>query len=118
MSEALIKQLRDQLATYTGAGYKGDPNCCTMTVFAGDAEVLIEYEFTMGEEAKTNGPPERCYEGTSDEVAICGALINGEWVDPEDVFAPALIEKWEQAIIDSEYEAVEDQRSARQDYED
>jgi hypothetical protein len=106
-----IRKLCDELATYTGEGYKPSAGTDTMEVFAEDASFLIEFEFSPGTESKTSGPPEDCYEGDPTEVGICAALVNGEWVDPVNVFKESVLEKWEQDIIDAYQDSVENQRA-------
>ena len=78
----------------------------------GDATVPVEYEYEAGEESRTYGPPENCYEGSPETLTILGVFIAGVWCDPSDVVPESVIEGWEQALID---QMADDRRSAQED---
>ena len=78
----------------------------------GDATVPVEYEYEAGEESRTYGPPEDCYEGSPETLTILGVFIAGVWCDPADVVPASVIEGWEQALID---QMEDDRRSAQDD---
>lgn len=122
MSDAVIKLLAAQveqleaelvkrhveLAGFTGKGYKASAGCGTMTVFSGDCEYLIEYEYDPGEPSQTSGPPERCHEGVAENAVITGVLVNGGWFEPSEAgFRDDVIEAWVQKAIDMEIESAE-----------
>lgn len=101
--------IRSLCSKFVGEGAKPQPGCNFLTAVAGDARVLVEYEYEPGESAITSGPPERCREGQPASVAIIQALVNGSWCDPTDVFAAPLLERWAEQIADSEDEVARDQ---------
>jgi hypothetical protein len=73
--------------------------CQFLRVSLGNGEAVIEYEYSPGKPGRISGPPEDCYEDEPEELAVIQVLVNGAWVDA-DLFAPAVIEQWEQAIRD------------------
>ena len=85
-----------------------------ITLNMGDAEVLIEYEYTPGEESFISGPPENCYEGSPEELAILGVFVNAVWCDPNDFASAKQIELWEQSILSHIAEQIEEQRADAQ----
>lgn len=90
-----------ELDRLTGVNDTPQPGCAITSVEMGDARVLVEYEYTAGERAVHEGP--LAGPGYQPSVVIIrAALVNGEWVNAEDYFAPSLIESWEQAVIDGE----------------
>ena len=42
-----------------------------------DAECVVGYSYTEGEDSQTSGPPENCHEGAPDELEISEVWING-----------------------------------------
>lgn len=107
-------------AQYTGDGAKPQAGCVFYTAIAGDANVLLEYEYSPGEAEQTSGPPERCHEGSPASVYIGQALVNGAWCDPTDVFREELIERWMEKIAEFEDEQARDARESdeRSRYDD
>ena len=99
--------VRDLCLQYTGDGAKSQAGCKFAGLIAGDAPVLVEYEYEPGEASQTSGPPERCYEGSPASVAIIQALVNGAFCDPTDVFSEAVLARWQEEI-----EAIEDEAHA------
>lgn len=104
--QAQIKTLCAELATLAGADYK--PAGLIETMFMGDAEAPVEFEYEPGEEAQIFGPPERCHEGYAEQITILNVLINGVWTDPTDVVAPELIERWTQEAAQTLHDKARD----------
>lgn len=119
--EAELTKLTVELAGYTGRGYKASQGCGTMTVYCGDAEYLIEYEYDPGEAPCYNVDSPGVGPGTSANAVITGVLVNGGWFDPSAAgFRDDVIESWVQAAIDSEQASAEDDRAGyeRDRYDD
>jgi hypothetical protein len=95
-----LRTAKDELARYTGKHAKPQAGCTLMTVTLAEATVLIEYEYTAGEEGSMNPDSPRFGPGYPASVAVIQALVNGEWVDPADCFSEAVIERWEQSILE------------------
>lgn len=89
----------DDLARFRGVGAKPQAGCQFIRLDMGSTEVLIEYEYEAGEESFISGPPEDCYEGSPEELNICGVLINGDWCDPTEFASETQIEVWKSAIL-------------------
>jgi hypothetical protein len=108
----LQAKIRSLYAEYEGEGIKPAAGCDYATMFAGDTEVKVEYSFEPGEDAIYDLNSPMCGPGCGPACYIGAALVNGEWVNPDDVFAPSLIERWQEKIIEdrqqSDREALED----------
>ena len=93
-----IRKLCDALGRFQQTP-KDDP---FIEVRAADAPITLTYEFDPGQRGQLYGPPERCWEEIAPSVYLNAALVNGEWIDPRDVFLPKIIEAWEQSVINME----------------
>ena len=111
---ALQASLRDTYVKFTGIGQRPQRGCAFFTATAGDASVLIEYEYSPPEAPVYSLDSPMCGPGCPAEVSIIQALVNGAWCDPNDVFPESLIEKWAEQIAESEAESI---ASAREEYE-
>ena len=104
--EAELTKALTELSEATGKGYKPPPGCGLITLYAGDAELLCEYEYEAGEPSKTYGPPESCYEGNPPNAVITQVLVQG-WCEPTDILSDVLIGRLTDKIIESELESAE-----------
>lgn len=107
---ALEQALRNVYAEFTGVGMKPQAGCAFFCATAGDATILLEYEYQPGEEPVYNLDSPMCGPGYGETVSIIQALVNGRWCVPEDVFAESLIERWAEQIAESEAESAVSQR--------
>lgn len=109
--------LADALALvdeYLGTHAVAQSGCDFFIVDCGGYDLKLEYEFDPGEDACYDVESPGVGPGSEAGVSILGALVNGRWIDVDGVFAPELIERWQQQILDSEIEVASDQR---EDYE-
>jgi len=100
----------EELAGYTGTNSKPQPGCAFFTAVAGDATVLLEYEYEPGESAVHDLNSPMCGPGCDATVSIIQALVNCAWCDPTDVFSEYLLEIWAEQIAESEADVARDQR--------
>jgi hypothetical protein len=99
----LTAELRGALAridVFTGIGAKPQMGCFLTTVTAGEAEVMVECEYEAGSPGRTYGEPDDCYPEEPESLSIIQALVNGQWIDPEDYFADSVIEAWRVEILE------------------
>ena len=99
----LTGELRTRIAELDhlkGVNAKPQAGCGIVPVEMGKARVLVEFEMEPGERPVYDVESPVCGPGCGPTVAIVRALVNGEWVDPEDYFADTLIAKWEQQVLD------------------
>lgn len=113
---ACASQIANRLDHINGIGHKAQDGCALVTLSLGDAEVLVEYEYTEGEDSQTSGPPELCHEGSPEEITLIGVLCNGQWIDA-DRFSDAQIARWMQDITDREQAVRDDQQADRAERE-
>lgn len=98
----LLREKCAELATFTeGNGRAYGPRA---VVFAGDAEVLVEFDFVAGEEPNYDVESPGVGPGRSPALLIERALVNGAWIDPLDVFDAKLVEQWEQTLLEQQLE--------------
>ena len=107
---AEAQALARELALLKGYGHQPQAGCDHTRLPLADTEVLIEYEYEAGEDAKLSGPPENCYEGSPEALTILQVFVNGMWCDPSEFASEKLIEQWEQSILDGIADDIEDQR--------
>lgn len=99
----LLREKCAELATFTeGDGRAYGPRA---VVCAGDAEVLVEFDFVAGEEPNYNVESPGVGPGCPPSLLIQRALVNGEWIDPRDAFDEGVIERWEQRLLEQQLEA-------------
>lgn len=94
-----------ELCRLNGGGLKPQPGCKLALLALGDTEAWVEYEYSPGRagvHTLPNGDPG--FPDDPAELAVLNVLVNGRMVDA-DLFAPAVLEQWEQAITDIEADA-------------
>lgn len=74
-----------------------------------DTDVLVGFDYTPGEESRTYGPPEDCYEGSPEELEVCEVWING--VD----IAAVILERVAEQLTSAALEAVHAQQADARD---
>jgi hypothetical protein len=92
--ETSIRALTAQINELQGIGAKPQLGCHFREVSLGDLTVNIEFEFEGGE------PQTHDHPGCEASVTILQVFLNGCWVDPADFVSPAVIERWEQEILE------------------
>ena len=95
-----------ELQRLRGVGLSPRPGCKLAEMILGEATVMVEYEYSPGRpgvHTLRNGDPG--YPDEPAELALLNVLINGCMCDVQDVIPPAVIERWEQQIYESEAEA-------------
>jgi hypothetical protein len=107
--QGYIRTLGDKLDRLEGVSGR-EPDCAYETVYAEDAPILMEYEYTPGEAACFNVESPEVGPGTSPSVELGRCLISGEWISPLDVFTPKLIDLWVQQILGSEIDSAREER--------
>ena len=112
--------VRSLCARFTGAGAKPQRGCAFAAMTAGDATVLVEYEYQPAEAANLNLESPMCGPGCEANVSILQALVNGEWCDPYDVFDASLIVRWGEKIAEAEAEQAREAKEPpeRERYDD
>jgi hypothetical protein len=91
-----------ELQRLQGHGLKPQAGCLIAEMALGDSAAMVEYEYEPGQRGcmyQRNGDP-----GYPDEPAnvnIVSVLVNGRMVDADN-FADAVLEKWVEAILDSD----------------
>lgn len=101
----LTHELAQIKAQYLGTGQRPQSGCRFSTVCAAEAEVLVEYEFTRAEEPRYDADKPGVGPGHDAELTVIQALINGQWIDPRDVFADSVVDAWEQRLMEEQMEA-------------
>lgn len=94
---------------------KRDPAMGYLQVFCDelDCDVLVGYDYTPGEDSPTWGPPEHCYEGSPEELAVCEVWLNGADI------AAVLLERVAQQLTDAALAGVHAQQErARAEYDE
>jgi hypothetical protein len=99
-----------ELARWQGKGLKPQRGCAFARLSLGDAEVLVEYEYTPGEPPVYNLDSPMCGPGCGPEVAILNVLINGEMCDAEDVIPEHVLDRWRDELIETEDQVARDQK--------
>ena len=84
----------------------------TATVNLGDAEVRVEYEYQAGEESNYDSASPGVGPGRDASLTIIQVLVNGIWVDPNDIISTMQIERWKQKILDDKAKAMRDTEGA------
>ena len=106
-----------ELQRLQGVDLKPQPGCRIVEMALGDSTVMVEYEYSPGRpgvHTLRNGDPG--YPDEPAELAVLNVLVNGCMVDASECIAPAVIERWEQQIIDAEIETAQDYDD-RDDYD-
>jgi hypothetical protein len=96
-----LAEFRGELHDNTNARYR---------LNLGDTECDVEYEYEAGEDEITSGPADNWHPGSPESVTILGVFVNGMWVEP-DLFAPNVIDDWEQTIIERLHDEAEGDRA-------
>jgi hypothetical protein len=109
----LQAKIRSLCQRYEGEGVKPAKGCDHSIVYAGDAPIRVEWEYEAGEPAVWSLDSPMCGPGSPAAVYIGSALVNGEWVNPEDVFAESLIERWRDELLEGRQQ---EERQAIEDY--
>lgn len=86
--------LARELALLQGFGHTPQSGCTLRHLTLDDAEVVVEFEH---EPEDGDGWNEPHHAATTTAIQV---LVNGCWI-PTDLFAPEVIERWEQAAIDA-----------------
>lgn len=81
----------------------------TATVFLGDAEIPVRFDFQGAEPAVYN-PIEKAHPGCEAEVTINALQINGEWVGTE-FFESSWLDAVEQKLLEDASENDGDERA-------
>ena len=105
--ENKVRELSAELAEWRGTHVRPQRGCRITSMILGDGEALVEYEYA-------EPAPDRCDPdagnpgpGHQAEVNIIGVYINKMWLDAQEVIAPAVIERWQEVIAETEAEAAE-----------
>jgi hypothetical protein len=86
-----------------------------------DADVLVGFDYTPGEESRTYGPPENCYEGSPEELEVCEVWLNGADIAAvllervAEQLTAAALERVRQQQADARDSAAEARAEARRD---
>ena len=105
---AELRKECDTVAQFTGANAKPQSGCFFQKLWAGDAEFIVECEYTPGEPANMDADSPTCGPGEAAQIALIQVLINGQWIDPEDIFDQVVIDRWTQQVFDSQLEKERD----------
>jgi hypothetical protein len=73
--------------------------CGKDTVFLGDKELTVKYDYFAGQPARLYGPPEKCCEGIPARVDIIEVLFEGSWISAQ-FLGREQSAIWEQQILD------------------
>jgi hypothetical protein len=106
--EGALRNLAHELAELRGELH--DNRNARYRLNLGDAECDVEYEYLAGEDEITSGPSDNWHPGEPESVNILGVFVNGMWIEP-DVIAPAVIEQWQQEIIERLHDEAEGDRA-------
>jgi hypothetical protein len=76
-----------------------DPKLQYDTVSCDDIpEAIVGYSYAPGEDSRTYGPPEDCYEGSPEELELCEVWVNG--VELSAVLRDSVLEEIEAATLE------------------
>ena len=103
-----VRRLCNELESYTPTR---DTNLAYAEVYCDelDCDVLVGYDYSPGEESKTYGPPENCYEGSPEELTVCEVWLNG--ADIAAVLLERVAEQLTEAALKHEHESQEDAKA-------
>lgn len=79
--KAELQSVCTELARLAGFGLQPQRGSHHAWLTLDGRDALVEYDYTPGEDARTYGPPEDCYEGSSEEFALLNVYVNGAWID-------------------------------------
>ena len=99
--ERTIRDLSAELAVLRGHGQTAQRGAYLTVKPFGDAEVLVEYEYTAGEEPIFDADRPGVGPGHDADVHVLGVFINGVWCDADDVVPPKTLERWECEFLES-----------------
>ena len=108
--ESQIKRLCEDLDTFTGDSVKPSAGCDYGVIEHAGMDFRVEYEYEPLIPGRLSGPPENCYPDEGGALTIGAVLINGEWVDPREVFTDSVVEKWEETLYERCVESESDDR--------
>jgi hypothetical protein len=109
---AEAQTLAREVALLKGVGHTPQRGCSFITKPLGESEALVEFEYTPGRPGRYFGPPEDCYPDEPAEVTILQVLINGQWCDPADFIADAILDRWQEEIEQEAGDNAADEREA------
>jgi hypothetical protein len=101
------KILAREVASLRGHGHKPQEGTDHIWSALGDAEVLLEYEYSAGSPGRLYGPPEDCYESEPEEITVLQMFVNGQWSDVDGVVADSVIKRWHEEIREHMSEMVQ-----------
>jgi len=112
---AEAQALAREVALLRGIGHTPQRGCSFITKPLGDAECVVEFEFSPGRPGRYFGRPEDCYPDEPAEVTILQVLVNGIWCDPSDFLADSVIARWQEEIEQEACDNAADDHDDRRD---
>ena len=97
------------LERFNGALEKPAKGCYFENLWVGSCEFLVECEYTPGSPAVLNPDSPMCGPEEVSQVALIRALVNGHWIDPEDIFDQTILDR----LTQQAFCAAEDRERAR-----
>lgn len=97
--ERRVRELCAELDVLNGKGQTAQVGCSMATLSMDEADVLVEYEYTPGEEAVLDINSRRCGPGCDPTLSILNVFVNGHWIDASYI-APGVLERWEVQLFE------------------
>ncbi len=103
--ETTIRALVTRINEFEGVSSTPQPGCEFAVMSLGEADVLVEYEYTAECAPIYDADHPGVGPGHDASVSIIGALINGVWCDAQDVIPAGTLQRWEEKLVEQCTEA-------------
>ena len=93
--QKVLAHLMHQVQQLATQGRTQEPDSMLMDCKLGDAIVMVEFSCEPAEAGSWDEP------GYPATAACVSVLVNGEWIDPQDVIDASVIARWESEALEA-----------------